>query len=264
MKRRVLLLNLMPEKEVTERDIASVIGATGLDVQLIPVRLRGHAFRTTPEEYMQARYLYVEDLLEKDAEVQGGLFTHLIITGAPLEHLPFEEVRYWPQLCSLMDVARDHFHRTLLICWGAQAGLYHYYGVSKYPLPAKRFGIFRQRVTAFGNGLMDGLVPSFPMPHSRHTEVRASDIEKQAGAELQMVCESDESGVGVVCTPDLSLTFVTGHLEYPIDTLQREYERDLRRGKPISPPLHYCDENGHPSFSWRRAAVTFYANWLRS
>lgn len=260
---RVLMLNLMPEKEVTEHDLASVIGETGLDVQLIPVRLRGHVFRTTPEAHMQACYLCIEDLLAEDNDESAPLFSHLIITGAPLEHLPFEEVRYWPQLCRLMDVARAHFRRTLLICWGAQAGLYHYYGVPKYPLPSKRFGIFEQRVIRQDHQLMDGLSPSFPMPHSRHTEVRAADIVRLAGDSLCLLCEGDESGVGVVCTPDGSLTFVTGHLEYPLDTLQREYERDVRRGKPIQPPLHYYDASGRPGFSWRRAAITFYANWLR-
>lgn len=206
--------------------------------------------------HMQAFYLDFD-------EVEADYYDGIIITGAPVEQIPFEEVRYWPQLCHIMDWAQTHTEKALYVCWGAQAGLYHLYGIPKYPLPEKKFGIFTQRVVSKKSEMMEGLVPSFPMPNSRHTEVRRTDIiplEKQG---LRILAESDESGVGVVADTILQNVFIVGHLEYAADTLHREYQRDLSRNLPIHAPEHYYNDEGLPNFCWQHAAVTFYRNWAR-
>lgn len=259
---RILLLNLMPHKEVTDLDIARTMAATGLDVVLMPIRIAGQTYKTTPSSYVDAFYLDFEQCIE-------GHFDGLIITGAPVEHLPFNQVRYWPQLCAIIDWSRTHVVRCLHICWGAQAALYHLYCIPKYPLPAKRFGIFRQHLIADPsvidtNRLSQHLPSTFLMPHSRHTEVRCSDFE---GTDAHVVAMGDESGVGVAISGDGHDVFVLGHLEYAPDTLDREYRRDLDRGLPIAPPEHYyvedCPDRGI-DYSWQSAAVHFYSGWLQS
>lgn len=251
---RILLLNLMPLKEVTEWDIVRTLDAAGIDAQVIPVKISGQTYKTTPMAYMEANYLDFECVEPYD-------FERMIITGAPLEQMPFEEVRYWPALCRIMRWADRHVRRTLYICWGAQAGLYCHYGVNKYGLEAKCFGIFSQDVLLPQSPLMRGLSPRFLMPNSRHTEVRISDLEACGPADLQLLAASRESGVGVVATKNLSRTFIVGHLEYEPYTLDTEYRRDLSKGLPILPPRHYYGADGAPVYSWQRDAEQFYRNW---
>lgn len=253
---RILFLNLMPQKLVTELDIARALAQPGLTVELLPMKIAGQTYKTTPMEHMVRFYKDFE-------EYEGGLYDGLIVTGAPVEHLPFEEVRYWPQLCRIMDWARTHAASTLYICWGAQAGLYHHYGIPKHALPAKKFGIFGQRAVAEGQPILAGLEPVFPMPNSRHTEVRRADFP--ADASLRIVAESQESGVGIAVGREGKEVFIVGHLEYEPRTLHNEYVRDLNKGLPIAPPLHYYI-NDKPEegidFSWQETARRFYRNWL--
>lgn len=252
---RVLFLNLMPEKEKAELDTCHMLAASPRDVQLFPVKIAGLTYKNTPQAHMDAFYLDFE-------RVEQGRFDGLIINGAPLEHLPFEEVRYWPQLCRIMDWSLTHTRSVLHICWGAQAGLYHHYGIPKYPLARKMFGIFPQQ-TCGPSPLLRGLAPAFPMPGSRHTEVRAADIRHRP--ELRLLAESDESGVGVVIDEARRRVFCMGHLEYGAKTLESEYLRDKAKGLSIAPPEHYYegDDPERPIlFSWNAAARTFYANWL--
>lgn len=252
---RVLLLNLMPQKEVTETDIARTLAACGVDVQVLLMKIAGQTYKTTPAEHMQKFYLDFEDY-------QPFHFDHLIITGAPLEQIPFEQVRYWDQLCAIMDWAETHVAHTLYICWGAQAGLYKHYGIPKYALPEKMFGIFPQQVLEPSSPLMDGLTPSFLMPNSRHTEVRETDIAEHVADGLHIIASSQESGVGVVATTDLRKVFIVGHLEYEPLTLHNEYHRDLAKNLPIQAPVHYYCPDGTVDYSWHKDAVQFYANWL--
>ena len=253
---RVLLLNLMPEKAVTELDIARTLQATQRSVQIIPVKLKGQKFKTTPQAHMEAFYLDIEDLMDLG-------FDRLIVTGAPLEQMPFEEVRYWEALCRVMDWADRKVERTLYVCWGAQAGLYHFYHIDKHPLSEKMFGIFPQRVVKPESPLMKNLSPRFPMPNSRHTEVRLCDM-KQAFSQcgLELLAESEESGVGVLASADIRRTFIVGHLEYEPYTLHREYHRDLNKNLPIHAPEHYYNETGDVIYAWEAAAKHFYNNWL--
>lgn len=254
--KRVLFLNLMPQKQVTELDIARTLHDTGENVQLIPLKIRGQRYKTTPQAYVEQFYLDFE-------EIAAFCFDRLIITGAPVEQIPFEEVRYWDALCHIMDWADRHVERTLYICWGAQAGLYHHYRIPKYDLPAKCFGIFAQTVHCPDSFLMESLTPAFAMPNSRHTEVRRADILAHASEGLQLVADSPESGVGVVATTDGSRTFIVGHLEYEPYTLDKEYRRDLAKGLPIQSPLHYYNKEHEVDFVWHEAAVRFYRNWVR-
>lgn len=254
--KRVLLLNLMPQKAVTELDIArQMVGRPG-GVALLPMKIAGQTYKTTPQSHMDALYLDFE-------AYEHGVYDAMIITGAPLECMPFEQVRYWDALCRIMDWADHHVLRsTLYICWAAQAGLYHHYGIDKYALPAKMFGIFGQEVLQLSCPLFAGLCPAFPMPGSRHTAVAVDAIEK-AGLVLGAV--SAESGLGVALTTDCRRVFITGHLEYEPNTLDNEYRRDVAKGLPIDLPRHYY-HNDDPArgvdFSWAQAARRFYGNWL--
>lgn len=253
---RVLFLNLMPNKTATELDIARALSASDIDVRLLPMKISGQTYKTTPMSHMLRFYTDFE-CFERD------FFDGLIITGAPVEHLPFEEVRYWPQLCHIMDWSREHVRSTLYICWGAQAGLYHHFGIQKHALPAKCFGIFPQSVNRTGISLLADMEPRFPMPNSRHTEVRREDFPPSGP--LEIVAGSEESGMGIAMTRDGSEVYIAGHLEYAPQTLHDEYERDVKKGLPIAPPCNYYVDNDPRSgidFSWSAAAVRFYRNWL--
>lgn len=256
--KRIGLLNLMPNKPVTELDIARTLQATALeeDLQLIPLKIKGQTYKTTPAEHMQACYVDCEEI-----EAYGKL-DRLLITGAPVEQFAFEEVRYWKQLCHIMDWADGHAGRILYICWGAQAGLYHFYGIDKYDLPEKCFGIFPQQVAYAQSPLMSALTPQFLMPNSRHTAIRREDVTKHADKGLHILAEGTESGVGVVATDDCRHTFVLGHLEYEPLTLDKEYRRDLAKNLPIHAPQHYYNADGSVPHTWLRPALTFYSNWL--
>lgn len=253
--RRILFLNLMPEKEKAELDTCRALAYEDLCVQLIPIKISGLTYKNTPQSHMDAFYLDFE-------HVEPDAFDGLIINGAPLEHLPFEEVRYWPQLCHIMDWSLTHAGGVLHICWGAQAALYHHYGVPKYALPAKMFGVFDQHVHG-ESPFTHGLVPGFPMPNSRHTEVRATDIS--AVPALRILADSVESGVGLATDERRNLLFCFGHLEYAAETLQNEYLRDRTKGLPIALPKHYYEDDnpgGPIKFCWKPAAQSFYHNWL--
>lgn len=255
---RVLLLNLMPEKQQTESDIAHVVAATGHDVLLIPVKFSGQQYKNTSPGHMARFYLDTET-------VEGESFDGLIVTGAPLEHLDFAEVRYWPQLCRIMDWAVAHVGHTLYICWAAQAALFHFYGIPKRMLPRKMFGIFSQEVQPCSTPLTEGLGPVFPMPVSRHSEVSATDLAACGGGQLTTMATSGESGVGIVCDASRRCVYVTGHLEYNRYTLHNEYQRDVNKGIPIDAPRHYyaeSPEGRRMDWTWHPAAVRFYANWL--
>lgn len=257
---RVLFLNLMPKKAETELDVARVLAGQSRDVALLPMKIAGQTYKTTPMAHMRAFYHDFEDF-------EAGAYDGLILTGAPVEHLPFEQVRYWRQLCHIIDWASAHVSSTLCICWGAQAALYHLYGVPKYPLAAKMFGIFEQSVLPQVSEtpvLMNGLAPKFPMPNSRHTEVHIADVE---AAGVRLLAASRESGVGVMQSRDGRYVFIVGHLEYHAETLDSEYRRDLAKGLPIAAPRHYY-VGDRPAdginFSWLVAARRFYSNWLQS
>lgn len=254
---RLLFLNLMPQKEVTEWDFARTLAATGANVQLIPLKIKGQTSKTTPESHMRRFYIDFE-------QVEQARFERMVITGAPLEQMRFEEVRYWPQLCRIMRWADTHVERTLYVCWAAQAGLYFHYGIRKHALPGKCFGVFPQDVLRPASPLMQGLAPTFLMPHSRHTAVSTDEAQAQAPAGLQIIARGPETGAGVMATPDLRRVFVTGHLEYEPYTLEKEYRRDLRKRLPISPPENYYNPSApqEPAYAWRRDALRFYANWI--
>lgn len=254
---RVLFLNLMPEKERTERDFVRTLAAADTDVVLIPLRIPGQKYAHTPQEYVERHYVSTDEVAE-------GRFDGLIITGAPLEQIRFEDVRYWRQLCALAAWADTHAGSTLYICWGAQAGLYCHYGIEKRPLAGKLFGVFPQKTLRSAHPLMRGLGETFPMPHSRHTGLDDADILRRP--ELTPLAGGEESGLSVAVDEAHRRVFVTGHLEYAADTLHREYVRDLGKGLPISAPRHYYKdgaEEGGPDYRWEHAARAFYANWLR-
>lgn len=251
--RTFLFLNLMPLKPQTDWDFVRMLANVEEDLKLLPLKIKGQTYKTTPMEHMNAFYVDFE-------EVKADNFAGLIITGAPVENLPFEEVRYWPQLCRIMDWADTHVTHTLYVCWGAQAGLYHHYGIPKHALPEKRFGIFPHTVLC-PSPLFDGLTPTFLMPNSRHTEVRRSDIEAVVNKNLHIVADSAESGVGIIATKNLRRVFVVGHMEYACETLHNEYHRDLTKHLPIHIPEHYYASDGEINFSWRDDALRFYRNW---
>lgn len=255
----VLLLNLMPLKAVTELDLARALAFPDRDVCLLPVKIKGQTYKNTPSEHMQRFYVDVEDVM---AATQVGAETRLVVTGAPVEQMPFEDVRYWAQLCSIMDWSARLGLRTLYICWGAQAALYHFHGIPKYTLPEKRFGIFMQDVLDADCPLLAGLAPAFPMPNSRHTEVRSADFPP---AGPRIVAAGRESGVGVAWEPERRAAYIVGHLEYEPLTLQKEYLRDSSRHLSIHMPEHYyeADDPSRPvRYQWRDAARRFYRNWL--
>ncbi len=253
---RVLLLNLMPQKERTELDFARMFCTATAWVDLVPVKIRGQRYKTTPQAHMDRFYTDIDVFEEAGAD-------GLIVTGAPVEHLPFEQVRYWPQLCHIMDWAVRHVRSTLYVCWGAQAALYHRYGIQKHSLPEKMFGIFPQDILNPAEPLFEGLTSPFAMPHSRHTEVRQSDFPTTGG--LRVVATSAESGLGVAVDDEGRTVYDVGHLEYEPLTLEGEWRRDQAKGLPIRMPRHYYrDDNPEQGvvYSWGEAARRFYANWL--
>lgn len=252
---RILMLNLMPTKVVTETQIARLIGNTPLQVELELLQT-GHIPKNTSEEHMLAFYRRFDDI--KDQKFDG-----MIITGAPVEQMEFEDVEYWDELCEIMEWSKTHVHSTFHICWGAQAGLYYHYGIKKYPLEKKLFGVFRHKVEYKRSILFRGFDDAFMIPHSRHTTVKREDIE--AIPELSILSSSEEAGVFVVTVKEGRQVFVTGHAEYDADTLKREYLRDKEAGLPIEVPKNYFpadDDTREPLVSWRSAANLLYSNWL--
>jgi len=253
---RIVVLNLMPIKITTETDLIRVLSNTPLQLELSFMKIKSHTSKNTPVEHMRAFYHDFELLRHQK-------FDGMIITGAPVEHLAFEDVNYWEEMQEIFSWARTHVTSTLYICWAAQAGLYYHYGVPKYPLPEKKFGIFAQRIANPLLPIFRGFDDIFQMPHSRHTEVRREDIAAVDG--LSIIAESDESGVSIVMARGGREFFITGHLEYSPLTLDTEYRRDLAKGLPIQMPQHYYrndnPEEG-PLVTWRAHANLLFTNWL--
>lgn len=253
---RIAILNLMPMKIATETHLLRLLGNTPLQVEISLLHMSSHESRNTPPEHMKAFYRTFED-------VQDEWFDGLIITGAPVERLPFESVDYWPELREILDWSVDNVYSTFNICWGAQAALFHHYGVPKYELPEKMFGVFQHRVLEPKSPLLSGFDEYFPAPHSRHTETHADDI--LAVPDLELLSVSEEAGVYLIGRKDKRAFYLTGHPEYERDTLRAEYERDLAKGLPIRLPHGYFpgdDPTRDPIVSWRAHAFLLYANWL--
>ena len=224
---QILLLNLMPKKIQTETQLSRLLGNTPLQIELELITTRTHQSTNTPAEHLQAFYKTFED-------VKHRTFDGMIITGAPVENMPFEEVDYWPELCEIMEWTKTNVHSTFHICWGAQAGLYYHYGIQKQPLLEKMFGIFPHTVEYRNSMLFRGFDDLFYVPHSRHTTVNREDIE--AVPDLRILSSSEEAGVYAVFTRGGRQIFIMGHSEYDADTLNQEYVRDVNAGKPIKIP----------------------------
>lgn len=253
---RIVILNLMPLKITTETDLIRLLSNTPLQMEIYFMKLRSHTPKNTPIEHMMMFYRDFETLSKQK-------FDGMIVTGAPVESFPFEEVGYWQELQTIFDWARTHVTSTLYICWAAQAGLYHYYGIPKYPLSKKMFGIFDQRSLDPQLPIFRGFDDVFHMPQSRHTEVRRADIERVAG--LQIIAESDESGVGIVMGRGGREFFITGHLEYAANTLDNEYRRDRGVRTDVDMPKNYYlhdDPEQTPVVTWRSSANLLYSNWI--
>ncbi len=253
---RVLMLNLMPQKIVTETQIARLIGNTPLQVELELLQTATHKATHTSGDHMLAFYKTFDQI--KDKRYDG-----MIITGAPVEQLPFEQVDYWPELCEIMEWSKSHVTSTFHICWGAQAGLYYHYGVPKYPLEKKLFGVYKHSLDYKRSILFRGFDDTFSVPHSRHTTCKREDIE--AVPEIRILASSPEAGVFACMTERGRQVFITGHSEYDADTLKKEYLRDKNAGLPIELPKNYFpddDETRDPVVTWRSCANLLYSNWL--
>ena len=253
---RIAVLNLMPTKIVTETQILRLLSNSPLQIDITFIRMETHESKNTPAEHLDAFYEPLDRVLTER-------FDGLLITGAPVETLPFTEVDYWSELVRLMDWSLKNVWSTLHICWGAQAGMYHHFGVPKFPLESKMFGIFPHRVLAPREPLMRGFDEVFSAPHSRHTEVRQADVEKARN--LVLLSVSDEAGVYMACSRDRRMIFVTGHPEYDPLTLKAEYDRDKAKGLPIAVPRNYFpgdDPSREPVSTWRSHAHLLYSNWL--
>ncbi|HEY9054263.1 MAG TPA: homoserine O-succinyltransferase [Rectinemataceae bacterium] len=253
---RIAVLNLMPTKIVTETQILRLLGNTPLQAQIRFIRMSSHESVHTSTEHLDAFYESIDEVLHEK-------FDGLVITGAPVETLEFEEVDYWPELVRIMDWSTTNVWSTLHICWGAQAGLYHHYGIKKRPLASKMFGLYRHRALDLKEPILRGFDEEFLAPHSRHTEVLARDIE--AVPDLKLLAVSDQAGVYLAASRDRRRVFVTGHPEYDRLTLKAEYDRDIAAGKPIAPPVNYFpgnDPGREPLMTWRSHAHLLYANWL--
>ena len=253
---RILVLNLMPKKIETETQFARLLGNTPLQVEMELIHTKSHQSKNVAEEHLLAFYKTFDDI--KDQKFDG-----MIITGAPVEHMPFEEVEYWQELCEIMEWTKTHVHSTFHVCWGAQAGLYYHYGIQKQEVASKMFGVFPHRVEYKQSILFRGFDDMFMVPQSRHTTVLRSDIEKVT--DLKILASSDKTGVYAVSTKNGKQIFITGHSEYDADTLKNEYLRDLSQGKPITIPENYFPEDDAtlpPIVSWRGHAHLLFSNWL--
>ncbi|MBQ8427672.1 MAG: homoserine O-succinyltransferase, partial [Clostridia bacterium] len=253
---KILILNLMPKKIETETQLARVLGNTPLQVEMELIHTQSHQSKNVSEEHLLAFY-------KTFAEVKHQKFDGMIITGAPVEHMDFEEVEYWNELCEIMEWSKENVHSTLHICWGAQAGLYYHYGIPKKPVPEKLFGVFPHEVEYKQSILFRGFDDKFFVPQSRHTTVEREDIEKVKT--LKILASSKQTGVYAISSKNGRQIFITGHSEYDGDTLKNEYLRDLSQGKPISKPVGYFeddDETKSPVVSWRAHANLLYSNWL--
>lgn len=253
---KIVILNLMPIKQVTETQLLRLLGNTPLQIEITLLHPKTHVSKNTSQDYLLTFYKTFDEI--KDEKFDG-----MIITGAPIEHLPFEEVTYWEELTQIMEWSKFHVTSTFHICWGAQAGLYYHYGIPKYPLSEKMFGIFPHTLENPQVKLLRGFDDQFDVPQSRHTEVRREDIEKVH--QLDLLSTSEEAGVYLVISKDRKQIFVTGHSEYDPLTLKEEYERDRKKGLDIQIPKHYFpqdDPTKYPVVRWRGHANLLFSNWL--
>ena len=252
---KIVVLNLMPLKITTETDLVRLLSNSPLQIEIDFLRLKSHTSKNTPIEHMMAFYKDLD-------EIQKSNYDGMIITGAPVELLEFEEVKYWKELTGIFDWAHNHVTSTLYICWAAQAGMYHFYGVPKYRLPEKMFGVFEHKTNNSLNPIFRGFDDVFYVPHSRHTEVRSRDILKVP--ELTLISESEKSGVYMVMARNGREFFITGHSEYSANTLDTEYKRDIKKGLPINLPENYYRDNdpkNEPLVRWRSHANLLFTNW---
>lgn len=253
---KIAIVNLMPLKITSENQLLRYLSNTPLQVEIKLIQTKTYRSSNTPKEHLDKFYSYFDEI--KDEKFDG-----LIITGAPVEQMEFEEVAYWDELKQIMEWSNTHVYSTLHICWGSQAGLYYHYGIPKYPLKEKLFGVFAHNVIDEKAELTRGLDDVFYAPHSRHSEVRKEDILKVP--ELKILSESEEAGVFMVATKDNRKVFVTGHLEYDRETLKSEYFRDKEKGLDIKIPKNYFpndDVTKVPEMRWRGSAHIVFANWL--
>ena len=253
---KIVILNLMPLKITTETDLVRLLSNTPLQLDISFMKLKSHTPKNTPIEHMMMFYRDFETM-------RNEKFDGMIITGAPVETYDYEEVTYWDEIRTIMTWARTHVTSTMYICWAAQAGLYCHYGIPKYPLEKKMFGIFRQYTLQPQMPIFRGFDDVFFMPHSRHTEIRREDIDKCP--DLSVIAESPESGVSIVMARGGREFYVTGHLEYAPDTLDREYRRDLGVRDDVGVPVNYYRDNNpelEPVVTWRAHANLLYSNWI--
>jgi homoserine O-succinyltransferase len=253
---KILILNLMPTKIATETQLLRLLGNTSLQVEVTLLRTRTHRSKNTPEEHLINFYQTLDHIRKEN-------FDGLIVTGAPVEQLPFDQVDYWDELKEILDWGLNHAFAQLYVCWGAQAALYHQYGIPKYPLAAKQFGVYKHHITEKNVKLLRGFDDVFFACHSRHTEIRRSDIEKVP--DLKILAESDEAGVYIVASADSRRVYITGHSEYDPLTLKSEYDRDVAAGLPITIPENYYpddDPTQTPVVRWRGHSHLLFANWI--
>ena len=253
---KIVILNLMPLKITTETDLIRLLSNTPLQMEVSFMKLKSHTPKNTPIEHMMMFYRDFEKM--RDEKFDG-----MIITGAPVEQLDFEDVNYWDEITGIFDWARNHVTSTIYICWAAQAGLYYHYGIPKYPLSKKMFGVFRQHTLCPHLPIFRGFDDVFYMPHSRHTEVRKEDI--LANPELTLIAESPENGVSMVMARGGREFFITGHLEYAFNTLDIEYKRDKGIRDDVDMPVNYYRDNNpanEPLVTWRAHANLLYHNWI--
>ncbi len=253
---KILLLNLMPKKIETETQLSRLLGNSPLQVDLELIHTKSHKSKNTSAEHLFAFYKTFDD-------VKDQTFDGMIITGAPVEHLKFETVEYWDELCTIMEWSKTHVHSTFHICWGAQAGLYYHFGIDKKPLDKKMFGIFEHTVDYKRSILFRGFDDVFMVPHSRHTTVDMQDIK--ACKELKILASSKEAGIYAIATKGGKQIFITGHSEYDANTLANEYFRDLNEGKEIEIPKNYFPQDNpenEPLVTWRSHANLLFSNWL--
>ena len=253
---KIIILNLMPLKITTETDLLRLLSNSPLQIEIDFMKIKGHAPKNTPSSHMSAFYRNFDELNNRK-------YDGMIITGAPVELLPFEEVTYWDEMKEILNWAEHNVTSTLFICWAAQAGLYHHYGIPKYPLSNKMFGVFEHSHVDGNLPIFRGFDDVFFIPHSRHTEIRATDIEKVE--ELQIISSSKVAGVSIVKAKNGRQLFITGHAEYSRHTLDGEYHRDLKKKLPIEIPVNYYPENNpneKPLMRWQSTANLLFSNWL--
>lgn len=253
---KILILNLMPLKIATETDLLRLLSNSPLQIEINFLQIEGHISKNTSVDHLNAFY-------HTFSEIKGQNYDGMIITGAPVEHLPFEEVDYWEEICDIFRWADKHVTSTMYICWASQAGLYFHYGIPKYPLEKKMFGVFDHKVADRKLPLFRGFDDLFRAPHSRHTEIRAIDFVGLN--DVKLVSESDEAGAYIAIAGGGRKIFITGHPEYSLRTLEREFNRDVEKQLPIEVPVNYYpedDPSNRPILSWRSHANLLFSNWL--